>query len=393
MSPKNLRVLGLLAVLSLLLAACAGAQQTQAFPGLTTDGELVYLAEGQHVRAVDVAAQQQRWQFPAEARAPYGVFVSTPAVADGLLVVASEGPAGSYSGAVFGVDPSNGAQLWCLVFDNKAASRLQDQGCKQAAVPASRNLFGIGGAVDNRIIGGLTLLDGTVYFGMANGRVYAVDAATGQDLWFVESGRDVWSAPVVTDEVVYFGSLDHHVYALDRASGEQLWAKDLGAAVAGTPTLDGDRLYVGTFASTLVALDAASGDELWRRAAGNWVWDGPTVVDGTLYFSDVGGTMYAVDADTGQQQVWTQKPGGNMRARPAASEDALYAGDRTGNLFSLNPADGAVGWTMKVNNAGQLLSTPVLLDDFVVVAPFGGNNRLEVYRTSGEFYWAFNPGN
>jgi outer membrane protein assembly factor BamB len=100
-----------------------------------------------------------------------------------------------------------------------------------------------------------------------------------------------------------------------------------------------------------------------------------------------------VDAQTGQQQLWSQKPGGNMRARPAAAEGALYAGDRTGNLFGLNASDGTESWTMRVNNNAQILVTPVVLNDYVVVAPFGGNNRLEVYRPNGEFYWAFNPGN
>ena len=394
MTPKSFRVLGLLAVLSLLLAACAGAQQTQAFPGLATDGELIYLAEGQHVRAVDVAGQVQRWQFPQQPSNAYGIFVSTPAVDGNLVVVASEGPAGSYSGAVFGLDRATGAQQWCLYFDNKAAGRLENQGCRLAAVPASRNLFGIGGAVDNRIIGGLTLAEGTVYFGMANGRVYAVDADTGQDLWFKESGRDVWSAPVVGEGAIYFGSLDHHIYALDPATGEELWSKDLGAAVAGTPTFDGERLYVGTFGSVLYALVAATGSEIWQRPAGNWVWDGPAVQGGTLYFTDVGGTIYAVDAETGQQQPWSQQPGGAMRARPAVTEEALFAGDRNGDLFRLDPANnGATVWDAPLEGNGQLLSTPVVLDDLVVVAPFGGNNRLVAYRTSGEFYWAFTPGN
>lgn len=389
---KRFYLLGLLAGLALVLTACSGATRTQAYPGLATDGELVFLAEGSFVRAVDVAKQTQRWQFPAQPDANrYGIFVSTPAVGDDLLVVASEGPIGKYSGAVFGLDRATGAQRWCLVFDNKAAERLAALNCRMAAVPAPDNPLGIS-AVDNRIIAGLTFYDGRVYFGMTNGRVYAVDAATGQDLWYAQSERDVWSAPVVDETAVYFGSLDHRLYAVERASGQPLWTKDFGASLAGSPTLHEGRLYVGTFANSLYALDAASGEEQWRFETRNWVWDGPAVEGGSLYFADVGGTVYALDAATGQQR-WSQTPGGSMRARPTAVGDTLFVGDHNGKLYALSAAGGANAWEPKtMAGGGQVLVTPVVIGDFVVVAPYSGKNLLEVYYTNGDFYWPFAPG-
>jgi outer membrane protein assembly factor BamB len=150
---------------------------------------------------------------------------------------------------------------------------------------------------------------------------------------------------------------------------------------------------VGTFGSLLYALDGASGDEIWQRPAANWVWDGPAVHEGTLYFSDVGGTVYAVEAETGQQQAWAQRPGAAMRARPAVSDQGLFAGDREGNLFRLDLAAGTTNWGAPLEGNGQILTTPLVVNDLVVVAPFGGNNRLVVYRTNGEFFWAFTPGN
>ena len=388
---KNYHVLGLLAVLALGLAAC-GAAPSQAFPGLVVDGELAFLAAGQHVRAVTVANGQQTWMFPNPANNDYGVFVAAPAVEDDLIVVGSEGPAGSYSGAVFGLDRATGQQRWCLVFDQKALNRLDGVNCTLAKGGVPPGLFGIGGAVDNRVIGGLTLFDGHVYFGLGNGTIFSVDAATGQDIWHYKAERDIWSAPVATEDRLYVGSLDHFIYALDRASGAEVWKQDLGAALAGTPTLDDGRLYIGTFANAMHALDAETGAEVWTpfRTA-TWVWDGPSVLDGTLYFADVGGTMYALNAENGQQ-VWAQKPGGAMRARPAATPESLFAGDRTGNIFALNPNDnGSTQWTKKLD--GQILTTPAVAGDLIVVAPFGGNNLLEAYRANGDFSWAFAPGN
>ncbi len=386
---KTLNVLGLLVVLALALAAC-GTPPTQAFPGLVTDGEVAFLANGAHVRAVNAATGQQQWMFPNPANNMYGIFVAAPAVDDDLVVVGSEGPSGSFSGAIFGLDRATGQQRWCLVFDQKAVGRLSSLNCTLAQGAVAPGLFGIGGAVDNRVIGGLTLFDGRVYFGLANGGVYAVDAATGKDLWHFKAERDIWAAPVATDDMLYVGSLDHFIYALDRTTGQEVWKQDMEASVAGTFTLADDRLYVGTFANRLHALNAANGDEGWVFQTTNWVWDGPALQDGILYLTDVGGTVYAVSAESGEQQ-WAQKPGGAMRARPAVSETSLYVGDRSGNLFALNPENGSTLWTKTMK--GQLLATPVGVGDLVVVAPFGGTNLLEAYRTNGEFSWAFAPSN
>ena len=393
---KRFHVLALLLAASLLLAACGGAQQTLAFPGLVTDGELVYLAQGQFVRAIDVPAQAQRWSFPTAAIPAFGLFVSTPAVDDEWVIVGSEGPAGSYSGAVFGLERATGVQRWCLVFDQKGADRLAAYNCQRAQGKEAAKLFGLfSGAVDNRVIGGIAIDDGQAYFGLANGTVYAVDAATGQQIWhYPGAERDIWSTPIVSDDMVYVTSLDHNVYALDRANGEEVWSKDMGATVAGTPTLVEDRLYVGTFGNALYALDAASGEDAWPAyQTSNWVWDGPAVQDGTLYFVDVGGTVYAVDAATGQKAWDPQKPGAAMRASPAVTPERLFSGDRSGNLFALNPANGALAWQNPVKVDGEILATPVIVGDYVVVAPYQGDNALESYTLDGNLYWPFKPGN
>ncbi len=388
---KTLKLPGLLVVLALLLAAC-GAQPTQAFPGLTADEELVFLAQGNQLRVVDLATGQQKWAFPNPAAAGVtGSFASQPAVEGDLVVAGSEGPANAHSGSVFGIDRNTGAQKWCLVFDEKSFKRLAPFGCRQAQVTKETGLFGFSVAVDNRILGGIALVDGQAFFGLSSGAVYAVDAATGRDLWHFNAERDIWSTPVVTEDTVYVTSLDHHVYALNRATGAQRWKADMGATVAGTPTLYEDTLYVGTFGNILAALDADTGEQIWTFATTNWVWDGPAVLDNTLYFADVGGTVYAIDADE-RTPVWPpRKPGGAMRARPTVTEDWLFVGDRSGNLFALERGSGAVAWTKTLK--GEILVTPAVVNDLVVVATFSGANLLEAYTTNGDFKWPFAPTN
>ncbi len=384
------------ALLALTLAAC-GPARTQTWPGLATNGQVAFLAEGPSVYAINVQSGQQVWKFPPEGYAGNaGIFVSDAGVGDDIIVVGSEGPAGTYSGVLYGLDPATGADpatgraKWCLAFDQKGVDR---EGCPLAEGGAQAGFLGLSPAVDNRIVGGVTLTQGVVYVGLASGAVYAVDAATGQDLWRFDAERDVWAAPLVTGDTVFVASLDHKLYALNAETSAVRWSKDLGAALAGTPSIssDGEMIFVGTFGSKLLALDTATGDERWARDTTNWVWSGPALDNGVLYFADVAGTVYAVDAATGVD-VWAPvKPGGQMRARPALTSDLLYVGDRDGNFFALDRATGAVRHTQTLK--GQILAAPIVAGDLILVAPFGGDNLVVAYTPAldATVRWAFAP--
>ncbi|OEJ36542.1 PQQ-binding-like beta-propeller repeat protein [Streptomyces agglomeratus] len=63
-------------------------------------------------------------------------------------------------------------------------------------------------------------MDGTVYIGSNDMKVYALDAATGTPRWTHTTGGAVCSSPAVVDGIVYIGSYDKKVYALDAATGQ-----------------------------------------------------------------------------------------------------------------------------------------------------------------------------
>ena len=67
------------------------------------------------------------------------------------------------------------------------------------------------------------VVNGVVYIGSNDGKVYALKAKTGALLWSYTTGGYVQSSPAVANGVVYVGSFDHNVYALDASSGERLW--------------------------------------------------------------------------------------------------------------------------------------------------------------------------
>src|SRR5262249_55726143 len=106
------------------------------------------------------------------------------------------------------------------------------------------------------------VVDGVMYTSGTWGYVYAVDAATGRELWrftpqldpryarnpccdLVNRGVAVWRGKV------YVASVDGHLHALSAATGEQLWEADtlvdheLPYSSTGAPQIAGDVVVIG----------------------------------------------------------------------------------------------------------------------------------------------------
>lgn len=393
MSRLSLALLGLF--LALALSAC-GAVPAASWPGLATEGDLIFVAFNNRVHAVNAADSREVWAYPPASSSNSDTFFAEPAVSGDMLVVGSEGPATSYSGAVFGLDIDTGAAKWCRALNAQALQRVLSAGeaCTLIEGGTPFVFLNIKAPKDDRLLGGIAVADGIAYFGLANNRVYALDAATGDFRWsFDQATHPIWATPLVVEGTVYVASLDHNLYALDAATGALRWAKDLGAALGGTPAFADGKLYVGTFGNTLLALDAEDGDILWEfTQATNWIWGGPTLAEGVLYFADLNGNVFAVDAVTGQQR-WQVTPGGKMRASPAIVGEALYIGDKDGNIFALDRADGSTLWTKTVEGGGQVLANALVVPgaELVVFAPYQGSNLLVPYTSGGELRPPFAP--
>ena len=99
-----------------------------------------------------------------------------------------------------------------------------------ASEPAVRWSF----AAEETVYTSPAVVAGIVYFGEAGsaldtgGRLYAVDAATGEEGWRFEAGGRQVSSPTVVDDVAYIGTEGGDVYAVDTATGEARWRVEAG---------------------------------------------------------------------------------------------------------------------------------------------------------------------
>jgi outer membrane protein assembly factor BamB len=63
-----------------------------------------------------------------------------------------------------------------------------------------------------------------VFAGSYSKRFYAFDAATGDVRWTFAANGQISGSPTVIGDVVYFATLEGRTYALNARTGEQLWS-------------------------------------------------------------------------------------------------------------------------------------------------------------------------
>ncbi len=147
---------------------------------------------------------------------------------------------------------------------------------------------------------------------------------------------------------------------------------------SGRPVVADGLAFVPT-RSALVALDAATGEEAWRAGDENPWPTSPVVHDGTVYagFTDER-ALVALDAADGGER-WRVETRGTIRSEVTFDHDyrRLYAGDATGRVYRINPADGTVEDTFDVLGSVESIA-------------FG--NALSVGTYGGEVYGLYHDG-
>ena len=212
------------------------------------------------------------------------------------------------------------------------------------------------------------LHDGVVYFGSADGVLYAAEAQTGKEKWKFEV-KDLSMAPVVVGEKSVFvvGTKGGRVcYAVDAATGEEKW-RYRGFNLRALAQSDGV-VYArnGSTEAELVALDAATGKEKWKLGSEGTPVGWPAVSDGTLYFASkkaAGFYLNAVHAGTGEVK-WRFPTGKGAAAYPLATNKAVYfaaTDPAPGGIFAVAAATGEQIWKLDVELENLPRERPLLV--------------------------------
>lgn len=229
----------------------------------------------------------------------------------------------------------------------------------------------------------------------AKGDVLAFDGS-GKAVWTARVSSEVLAPPVVSGERVYVRSGDGRIHALEAATGKRLWMYQrttpaLTVRSAAGMLVDRNGLFAGFGGGKLVALDTANGLAAWEatvaqpRGASELeriadVTSTP-VTDGQLVCAAAfQGRVACFDVNTGNP-VW----GRELSSFSGVALDArnLYVTEARGAVHALDKASGASVWKQD-KLAFRQLSAPLVQRGYVVVGDLQGYVHV-LSREDGHF--------
>ncbi len=225
----------------------------------------------------------------------------TPVVSDNLVYIAG------YNGRVYAYNTNKLATRWTFPRDNYAEA----------------------------FVGGLAVADGKLFFGCSDGYIYALDAATGDLLYYYKTEDKIWGSPVVDDDTLYIGSFDKKFYALNTADLTLKWVFITEGSIIAKPLVSNGTIYIGSFDRNLYALNASDGTLKWKFMAQNWFWSQPVIVNDILYVGCLDGFIYALKPSNGEL-IKAFPIGSQLASQPVVFDNYIIFASHNGGIFKID---------------------------------------------------------
>lgn len=269
--------------------------------------------------------------------------------------------------------------------------------------------------------------DGKLYVVSTNGRIEALDAATGKRIWEESTsvGDGIWpfrhrkpgpdaryaGGPAVLGSLLVVGTLDGHVYGMDAATGKQLWSAEVDDEVISPPAIEAGTVYVRTNSGYVYAFNANNGEREWLYdqasvPALSLRGNGPLLAGhGAVIFGSDDGHVVVLRSDTGTV-LWdmpiTKGTGRSDIQKLGDADDTLqldgstlYATAYHGELAAIDAAQGQVLWDRPFSSyvgVGLADASVVGVDDNSVVWSFSRNGGGDLWKQDAlQYHWLTAP--
>ena len=373
-----------------VLTSCVGAANAENWPGLSTDGENLYVAYGPGVFGIEAESQDLLWSYRPENAALF--FYAPPSVASGTAIIGDFGaPQGLFSPqtivSIYGLDVSSNTVQTLWAKDDLAKDRI-------VAAPLQ--------------------VDDIAYIATSDNLLLALDVQTGEEKWRFAADFSIWAQPTYHEGTLFVSSLDRHLYAINADDGTEKWSEEFGGATVAQPVINPDEnlVYAASFDQSVHALNMDTGNEVWSVPATDWIWSAPALEGNTLYFGDSSGNVFAVNATNGDV-LWEsdvhsmdvvagaiQNPPleikGAIQASPTVKDGVVYFASlgneesEEGLLVAIDAANGKELW--QTTTPAPLFTSPVIIGEVIVVAMQSEAGVLQGYELeTGDLDWSYVP--
>jgi len=287
----------------------------------------------------------------------FGHNPSAPAIADGTVYFAS-------GSRLYALDETSGAKKWVYPVDAPLSTTIH-------ASPA--------------------VLDGILFVGADDGKLIALDAKTGKDLWKFDTRSGIGTSPTVTDGVVYFGSVDGKVWAIDAKTGASVptWKNGFKMMdeIASAPAVSNGIVFALSTDQILHAVGAATGKERWFYRMGGGVINQCPVISGEYVFVANGSNLTSLLARNGTLR-WTKMLGIDVVVSPAVNDQGVYVVNADNRVMAFEPRFGKPKWKTEPKLEYDVIAPPTIAGKTLLVGTtLGGVYAIDT--DTGAIKWTY----
>ena len=299
--------------------SCGGTSvPTAIYSTPVVDKDMVYIGTySGEVYALSIDDDESIWVYPPKSGGYIGAVVGNPVIANGIIYINSS------DGRVYALNTTNGKLEWKT--DRTLADKLWTSptvgddtlyvstydGHIYALSLETGQLSDWSFESEAGFASSPVVYEDTMFLGSFDRYLYAVDVTIGSDepMWkFPQeepAGNWFWATPIINEGIVYAGCLDGRVYAIEAETGEKLWEFDAEDPIVTSPVLMNNLLVVINESGTVYVFDLSAefGGEatpLKTISIGADVRSSFCAQESLVYIRGEDNWIYVVDVDMGK---------------------------------------------------------------------------------------------
>lgn len=215
--------------------------------------------------------------------------------------------------------------------------------------------------------------------------------------------------PAIADNVVYAADRHGKVKAVNADDGKEVWSVSLAeksgwfstspALLSGGLTVSGGHVYVGSEKAQVYALNTSDGSVAWQTRVAGEALSRPVVSDGMVLIHTSNGQLQALNETDGAVK-WTvnlDMPALSLRGEsaPAVAFGAAIVGGDNGRVSAVLMEQGQMIWQQRISQAtgateidrlSDVDTTPIIANGVVYALAYNGNLTALDLR-SGQIMW------
>lgn len=233
---------------------------------------------------------------------------------------------------------------------------------------------------------GPIIANGKVFCNDHDGRVVALDLATGKQLWLKEFDTGFLAPPSYRDNVLYVADYDGVLHALNAADGTPKWEYDVGLEIDASANFFDDNILFTSQDGSLYSL-TLDGKLNWKYETGDQLQCGPTLAGDKTFLGGCDAHLHVVNVRTGEkigEPVAIDAPTGST---PSVLENQVFVPTYAGEIFSFEMPEANIGWRFRNVKLADELKNSLAIADGLAVATSRNKRVFAIDVKTGEVKW------